>query len=157
MITFEEILADESLLEEVTKEEGIYKVYLPEDIPFQLNRATTAKEYIKGKKMLYDSDEEIAAFQRQWDLIQSAKEPDNRLVYIGQSVNLHRRLKEFAKYGVGEFENHKGGRLLWQLTDAKKCRIEYTPCQNSVKVEKELIRENKSRHFGQRPIANRKD
>lgn len=157
MITFEEILADESLLEEVTKEEGIYKVYLPEDIPFQLNRTTTAKEYIKGKKMLYDSDEEIAAFQRQWDIIQSAKEPDNRLVYIGSTNNLQDRLTNFARYGVGESEKHTGGRLLWQLTDAKKCRIEYSLCENYKQVRNELLQDYKSRHFDQRPIANRKD
>lgn len=157
MITFEEILKDGSLLEEVKEKGGIYKVHLPEDIPFQLNRTTTAKESINGKKMLYDSDDEIAAFQRQWDIIQSAKEPDNRLVYIGSAKNLQDRLTNFAKYGVRKYDCHRGGRLLWQLTDAMKCQIEYSLCKNYKQVKKELLQDYKRRHFGQLPIANRRE
>lgn len=44
MITFEEIRADRYSLREVEGVEGIYKVYIPEDIPFQLNKTTTATE-----------------------------------------------------------------------------------------------------------------
>ncbi len=44
MITFEEILADRHSLKEMDRVEGIYKVYLPENIPFQLNKTTTAIE-----------------------------------------------------------------------------------------------------------------
>lgn len=101
MITFEEIRVDRHSLKEVEEIEGIYKVYLPEDIPLQLNKTTTAIEYDKkGRKLVYDSDEDIERLLHQWELIQSAKEPDNRLVYIGKSVNLRNRLKQFAAYGV---------------------------------------------------------
>lgn len=87
MITFEEIRADRHSLKEVEGIEGIYKVYLPEDIPFQLNKTTTAFEYDKnGRKLVYDTDEDIERLLHQWELIQSAKEPDNRLVYIGKAV-----------------------------------------------------------------------
>ncbi len=103
MITFEEILADRHSLKEMDRVEGIYKVYLPENIPFQLNKTTTAIEYNKeGKKLVYDTDEDIERLQYQWKLIQSAKEHDNRIVYIGSSYNLRNRLKQFARYGVGK-------------------------------------------------------
>ena len=162
MITFEEIRADRHSLKEVERVLGIYKVYLPEDIPFQLNKATTAIEYDKnGKKLVYDSDEDIERLMHKWELIQSAKEPDNRLVYIGKSggktVGLRERLKQFAAYGVRKGKNHQGGKVLWQLTDAIKFHIEYFPCENCEKVEKELLRDYKKRHFGQLPIANERE
>jgi hypothetical protein len=157
MITFEEIREDRQALKEVDGVEGIYKVYLPEDIPFYLSKTTTAIEYYKSKKLLYDSDEKIAQLQHQWELIQSANEPDNRLVYIGQSTNLRKRLKRFAAYGVGKAKNHRGGKILWQLKDAMKCQVEYYPCQNSVAEENRLILDFKKRHFNQWPIANEKD
>lgn len=158
MITFEEIRANRHSLREVERVEGIYKVYLPEDIPFQLNKTTTAIEYDKkGRKLVYDTDKDIERLLHQWELIQSAKEPDNRLVYIGKSVNLRNRLKQFAAYGVRKRDNHQGGKILWQLTDAIKFHIEYFPCQNCEKVEKELLRDYKKRHFNQLPIANEKE
>lgn len=158
MITFEEIRADRHSLKEVEGIEGIYKVYLPEDIPFQLNKTTTAIEYDEnGRKLVYDSDEDIERLLHQWELIQSAKEPDNRLVYIGKSVNLRNRLKQFAAYGVRKGDNHQGGKILWQLTDAIKFHIDYFPCQNCEKVEKELLRDYKKRHFNQLPIANEEE
>lgn len=52
---------------------------------------------------MYDSDEDIRRLLHQWELIQSADDPDNRLVYIGstkKSVGLRKRLKQFAAYGV---------------------------------------------------------
>lgn len=155
MITFEEIRADRHALKEVESVEGIYKVYLPEDIPFQLNKTTTAMEYDKkGRKLVYDSDKDIERLLHQWELIQSSKESDNRLVYIGRSVGLRKRLKQFAAYGVRKCDNHKGGKILWQLTDAIKFHIEYFPCENCKIVEKELLQDYKKRHFGQLPIAN---
>jgi len=155
MITFEEILADRNSLKEIERVEGIYKVYLPENIPFQLNKTTTAMEYNKeGKKLVYDTDEDIERLQYQWKLIQSAKEHDNRIVYIGRSNNLRKRLKQFARYGVRKADNHEGGKILWQLTDAIKFQIEYFPCQNCEQVEKELLQDYKKRHFNQLPIAN---
>lgn len=158
MITFEEILADRHSLREIEGVEGIYKVYLPEDILFQLNKITTAMEYDKkGRKLVYDSDKDIERLLHQWELIQSAKEPDNKLVYIGRSVNLRRRLKQFAAYGVRKGDNHQGGKILWQLTGAIKFHIEYIPCKNCKKVEKELLQDYKRRHFNQLPIANEEE
>lgn len=158
MITFEEIRADRHSLREVEGVEGIYKVYLPEDISFQLNKTTTAIEYDKnGRKLVYDSDEDIERLLHQWELIQSAKEPDNRLVYIGKAVNLRRRLKQFAAYGVGKCKNHQGGKILWQLTDAIKFYIEYFPCEDSRKKENEALKDYKKRHFNQLPIANEEE
>ncbi|MDE7404051.1 MAG: hypothetical protein K2M81_02985 [Lachnospiraceae bacterium] len=158
MITFEEIRADRHSLKEVEGIEGIYKVYLPEDIPFQLNKTTTAFEYDKkGRKLVYDSDEDIKRLLHQWELIQSAKEPDNRLVYIGKAVNLRKRLKQFAAYGVGKGGNHQGGKILWQLTDAIKFHIEYFPCENCRKEENESLKDYKKRHFNQLPIANEEE
>lgn len=158
MITFEEIRADRYSLREIKGVEGIYKVYLPENIPFQLNKTTTAMEYDKkGRKLVYDSDEDIKSLLHKWELIQRAKEPDNRLVYIGKSVNLRQRLKQFAAYGVRKGDNHEGGKILWQLTGAIKFHVEYFPCKNCEKVEKELLQDYKKRHFNQLPIANEEE
>lgn len=158
MITFEEILADRHSLKEMDRVEGIYKVYLPENIPFQLNKTTTAIEYNKeGKKLVYDTDEDIERLQYQWKLIQSAKEHDNRIVYIGSSYNLRNRLKQFARYGVGKADNHEGGKILWQLTDAIKFQIEYFPCQNCKQEERKLLQDYKKRHFNQLPLANERE
>lgn len=156
MITFEMIRNNKSLLREVDGVEGIYKVYIPKEIAFHMNNFTTAIESYKGKNLSYDSIEKIQDICQQWELIQKANEPDDRLIYIGQSTNLKERLRNFAAYGVGKSKAHRGGKILWQLTDAMKFQLEYYPYKNSAEEKKRLIADFKERHFGLRPIANEK-
>ena len=49
--------------------------------------------------------------------------PGERIVYIGKTIygvkkdGLHRRLRQFRRYGAGHSARHSGGRRIWQLSD----------------------------------------
>lgn len=157
MITFQEILTNKKILNDVDGVEGIYKVFLPKGIDFVLKNETTAITEYKGKKLVYDSEEEIATIAERWEIIQSCDEKDNNLLYIGCSNDLKRRLKEFAKYGVKKCKTHRGGKIIWQIENAINFQVEIIPTEDYKEEEYRLIKNYRKRHKDQRPIANEKD
>jgi hypothetical protein len=80
---------------------------------------------------------------------------DHEIVYIGQSGNLKRRIRQFADFGAGKPVGHYGGRLIWQLAEPDKLRIAWkeTPNRVPVEVETETLAALR-REYGKPPFAN---
>jgi hypothetical protein len=76
-------------------------------------------------------------------------------VYIGQSGNLQRRLREFADFGAGKPIGHWGGRLIWQLHDHPELVVAWkaTPGELPKTVESQLIQQFRA-VYGKPPFAN---
>jgi hypothetical protein len=77
------------------------------------------------------------------------------VVYIGQSGNLKRRLREFANFGSGKPVGHWGGRLIWQLENINALRVAWKETQGQEPriVEQELMSTFKGT-YGKLPFAN---
>lgn len=94
---------------------------------------------------------------------------DTCVVYIGQtggnrkgqpsSGTLSERIETYIRFGQGENIGHRGGRCIWQLTDASDLLFcwKELPNDDPRKVEKELIGTFKRQHCGKRPFANLRD
>lgn len=78
---------------------------------------------------------------------------DVELLYVGRSVNLRRRVDEFARYGRGEPIGHRGGRYLWQLAEHDQLRVGWRLHVDPVQAERALLADFDS-HFGRLPFAN---
>ena len=86
---------------------------------------------------------------------------DALVVYIGQSGSgssrtLKRQIAQMLRFGQGAPIGHWGGRLVWQLRDAKRLKVGWRALHGDDprSVEAEWIAVFKSRHDGKRPIAN---
>lgn len=62
-------------------------------------------------------------------------------------------------FGQGKPVSHWGGRLIWQLEDAKDLIVCWKVLEKEEprNVEKEMIQEFKEQHKGKRPFANLQD
>lgn len=76
-------------------------------------------------------------------------------VYIGQSSNIQRRLKQYADFGAGKPVGHYGGRLIWQLADYANLLVAWkvTPEDLPPLAERELIERFRA-VYGKPPFAN---
>lgn len=66
---------------------------------------------------------------------------DATVLYIGKADNLRRRLRQYMRYGEGVPVGHWGGRLIWQLADARDLLVGWreTPGRIPKEVETRLI------------------
>jgi hypothetical protein len=78
------------------------------------------------------------------------------VVYLGKGNNLHRRLKEYARFGAGDPVGHWGGRYIWQLSDAADLLVAWKRCEEgktAAQVERQMLTLFKER-YGRLPFAN---
>lgn len=77
------------------------------------------------------------------------------IVYIGKADNLRRRLRQYMRFGEGVPVGHWGGRLIWQLADARDLVVGWleTPDRIPKQVETELIAAFRRAH-DKPPFAN---
>jgi hypothetical protein len=86
---------------------------------------------------------------------------DSLVVYIGKAgdlsgkSNLHKRLRQYLRFGQGKKIGHWGGRYIWQLANHKDLIIcwKVTEQDNPRDVEKKLINEY-CLQFHKLPFAN---
>ena len=68
-----------------------------------------------------------------------------KFVYIGKSVNVRKRLKQYQRFGKGQNVGHYGGRFIWQIKDAMNdlvvCWKKVDTGVNPEVYERELINE----------------
>ncbi len=79
------------------------------------------------------------------------------VVYIGKADNLHRRLREFAEFGLGRPIGHWGGRLMWQLSDARDLIVAWKtadPQEDPFDLEATYIDRFRELTGGRLPFAN---
>ena len=75
-------------------------------------------------------------------------------------ATLQSRIEQYMRFGQGEPIGHWGGRLIWQLADAKDlivCWKVLGKDEEPREVEKNIIQEFKKGHGGKRPFANLQD
>lgn len=77
----------------------------------------------------------------------------------GNAATLKSRLKQYLDFGSGRPIGHRGGRLIWQLTDADDLVIAWKTIEPGLprEVEAEYIRVFKEANQGRRPFANLQD
>jgi hypothetical protein len=61
------------------------------------------------------------------------------LLYIGQGVNLRRRLSQLNCFGQGVAVGHWGGRYLWQLADSARFVVGWQCAEDPLGAEATLI------------------
>lgn len=149
MWTFEEI--HNGALDNLgkAKELGVYKVFLPDDFVLKFRTTTDATGDVDNVKSL-------ELLKKRWDLIQSSPVGGGKnIIYIGTTAkqSLGKRVKQFAKYGYGECNNHRGGYPIWQIENNKQLLVEIYPCEDPVGKETELL-DAYIDLYGTEPIGN---
>lgn len=84
------------------------------------------------------------------------------ILYIGKAggeeedVTLRSRILKYLKFGQGKSIGHKGGRYIWQLSDAEELLFcwKALPTDEPEDVESMMISEFKHQYAGKRPFAN---
>jgi hypothetical protein len=61
------------------------------------------------------------------ELLEAKWVPGAHTVNVGQADVANRRLKQFARFGVGEPIGHWGGRYIWQLADSDELLVAWHP------------------------------
>ena len=133
---------------DVPSDPGVYVVVRPTEDP---PRFLAAVPY-KG-----DLGVPVAELEAGWV-------PKARIVYIGKADHgvkkdgLHRRLRQFRRYGAGGSARHSGGRRIWQLADYTELVVGWrvTEDADAEQTETNLIAQFRA-HYGARPFANRRD
>lgn len=91
--------------------------------------------------------------------------PGECVVYIGKADRgvkadgLHRRLRQFRRYGAGHSARHSGGRAVWQLADHADLLVGWRTTDEAEAprdVETAMITAFRS-HHGVRPFTNALD
>ncbi|MFA4051900.1 hypothetical protein [Mycobacteroides chelonae] len=133
---------------DVPKAAGVYVVVRPTD-----NRP----EFCADASYRGDTAVSISVLEDAWV-------DGERLVYIGMASlgskrdGLHRRLRQFRRYGAGGSARHSGGRRIWHLADHSDLLVAWriTDDADARDTEKAMIRAFRARH-GVRPFANSAD
>lgn len=126
----------------IPDEQGVYMILRPvAAAPSFVNPGTGG--YYKGK----DPNVPVSKLKDNWI-------KGTACIYIGKATSLRSRLGLYMRFGEGKPVGHKGGRLIWQLADAKSLLVCWKPTRKDPReVEAELIQEFK-KQYGDRPFAN---
>jgi hypothetical protein len=134
---------------QVPQSRGVYLVVRASDTLPEFLRKSAAG-WFKGR----DPTVSVATLMAHWV-------PSATVLYIGQaggkqsSATLRQRVWSYIRFGTGKPAGHRGGRYIWQLSDAWGLRFAWrpTPTQDPCDVEHQLLSEFKAEH-GSRPFAN---
>ena len=123
---------------------GVYVIDIPENsfIP-EISNSSTCPKFFKGRSLLYSAEELQTKFMRS----------DRKRLYIGKAKNLRQRISKMIRYGMGENVPHRGGRAIWQITNARDLLFGWCPCLNPRNVEHEMLIDYLCA-FGVYPMAN---
>ncbi len=138
---------------EIPHERGVYLVLRTSNLPPQWLLKSVGGHF-KGE----DPTISIERLHREWV-------KDAKVLYIGKagsiegSATLRSRIRAYMKFGMGQPVGHKGGRLIWQLTDHADLLVCWkpTPANDPRIIERELIQQFKNSHRSRRPFANLQD
>ncbi|STZ60798.1 hypothetical protein [Mycolicibacterium tokaiense] len=142
-LTFAE-LADTS----VPRDAGVYVIVRPTDDPPQFRPDAPYRG---------DAPLPLTDLHARWVV-------GERLVYIGMASlgakrdGLHRRLRQFRRYGEGHAARHSGGRRIFQLADHTGLLVAWrvTDDTEARNTERAMIAAFQT-HYGVRPFANDAD
>ena len=148
---------------------GVYMVvYQGDGMPEFLENGTGGlkrKKDKNGKVKITNPNVPVSELESNWV-------NNTCVVYIGKAggvdasgkkskSTLRKRINAYLDFGTGKSVGHWGGRLIWQIKDAKDLLFcwKAIPEQdgNPVEFEKELISEFKQQYGDKLPFANLKD
>lgn len=147
------VVSVKSLLNNYSQIPAIRGVYMVLRIitkePFFLDKGSGG--YFKGT----DPNVAIKILQEKWVY-------NTPVLYIGKAggegkeATLRSRILQYLKFGQGKPVGHKGGRYIWQLSDAEELLFCWKPLPTDEPedVESMLISEFKHQYAGKRPFAN---
>lgn len=93
----------------------------------------------------------ITSLKNKWI---SFKSTESKVLYIGKSVNLRKRIRLGIKFGKGQPVNKWGGRYIWQINCAAKLAVYFKETSTPRETEKQLIQAFKDSHGQRLPFAN---
>lgn len=78
------------------------------------------------------------------------------ILYIGRSINIHKRIKDRYEFSKGRRARVWGGRYLWQLGDSiqNKIILRFKVVQDYKKAEEDEISDFRDKNGGRLPFAN---
>ncbi|MCM1440438.1 MAG: GIY-YIG nuclease family protein, partial [Roseburia sp.] len=125
---------------------GIYKIYIPNDFEIIFRTETDApyKAY------------PVDVLQEKWKTICKYPGYEDGLLYIGSSINLKKRMRQYVRTGYGKRAQHSGGRAIFQLENNKQLLVKVFVCENYKEREAEEIKTYKM-HRTVWPLANWQD
>lgn len=141
-----ELKKDEYNWKQVPKSGGIYIViYTQLNMPVYLEKGNGGS--FRGK----EPNISIEKLKERWV---NFKSDEDKVLYIGKSNNLRRRIKLYIRFGKKEPVAKWGGRYIWQITDIDDSKIYFKEDGSPRETEKSLIQDFKEKHGGRRPFAN---
>lgn len=141
-----ELKKDEYNWKQVPKSGGIYIV-----IYTQLNMPVYLEKGNGGSFRWKEPNISIEKLKERWV---NFKSDEDKVLYIGKSNNLRRRIKLYIRFGKKEPVAKWGGRYIWQITDIDDSKIYFKEDGSPRETEKSLIQDFKEKHGGRRPFAN---
>lgn len=129
------------LADSVPKQGGVYVITRDEAQPAKFLPKSTGG-WFKGKDPSVSEGELLSAWV-----------PDARTLYVGQSVDLRRRLRLYLDFGLGKSVAHYGGRLIWQIEGAHNLLVAWRASETPVLEEQRLLEKFAAVH-GRLPFAN---
>ena len=76
------------------------------------------------------------------------------VMYIGQSTNLRKRLRDYMRFGHGKNVGHYGGRYIWQLSNCDDLVVCWKPTDNNPCMEEKRWMQEFVDYYGSLPFAN---
>ncbi len=146
---FKSIATLKDSVSSVPKVMGVYMVLrLSDEAPNFIKPGTGG--FFKGE----DPNVPISDLKQKWN-------DRSPIMYIGkaggsgQSSTLNSRLSQYMKFGSGKNIGHRGGRFIWQLSDADRLIVCWLPTTLEPEgVEFNLLKEYSLHHGGKLPFAN---
>jgi len=87
------------------------------------------------------------------DILHEKWVPDAKVLYIGKSVDLRKRVRMYIRFGYGAPIAKWGGRYIWQLADSRDLLICWKEDSDSAAEETRLIRRFEQQ-YRKLPFAN---
>lgn len=126
-------------------EEGIYKIYVPDNFKMKMKYIPEPKYPIKNVEELWEK----------WAKICKYPGYEDGLLYIGKSTDLYGRIGELIKMSKNLPSGHSGGCDISQLENNNQLIVKIYKCQNSDKRKKDELDTYCIRHGDELPWANR--
>jgi hypothetical protein len=89
------------------------------------------------------------------ETLESNVVPGSITMYIGKATSLRKRIGQLLRFGQGANVGHRGGRYLWQISDADDLLVAWkpTPTQDPRLVEASMLKDYIN-EYGKLPFAN---
>jgi excinuclease UvrABC nuclease subunit len=130
---------------EIPAESGVYVVVYKKH-----SKSAFLKKGTGGKFKGNNPNVSIERLNKKWV---DFKQGEEKIIYIGKSNNLRRRIRAYIKFGLGKPVAKRGGRLIWQIADSDSLEVYWKTNKMPRETEKKMLLEFEKRH-GKLPFAN---